>query len=137
MRAIAQRLGTILLALVFVAVAAAALLGTLRPLDNGLRDLRFAAQTRAPPRAWCSSTSTPRASKASACAMAAHIHAALLDKLMALGADDVVFDVDFSVNSTPAEDAAFGAALERAGGYAHLAAFQQQRTGDGPPSSTC
>ena len=56
------------------------------------------------------------------------VHAELLDRLMAYGALDVVFDIDFSVASTPAADAAFAAALERAGGYAYLAAFQQNIT---------
>jgi diguanylate cyclase (GGDEF)-like protein len=53
----------------------------------------------------------------------------VLDKLLELGADDVIFDIDFSVPSVEAEDAAFAAALEQAGGYAYLAAFAQRRSG--------
>ncbi|MGV8830499.1 MAG: putative bifunctional diguanylate cyclase/phosphodiesterase [Devosia sp.] len=53
------------------------------------------------------------------------VHAALLDRLVALGALDIVFDIDFSATSTPEADNAFAAALQRAGGYAYLAAFQQ------------
>ncbi|WP_193335851.1 putative bifunctional diguanylate cyclase/phosphodiesterase [Devosia beringensis] len=53
------------------------------------------------------------------------VHAGLLDRLVELGALDIVFDVDFSAASTPQADAAFEAALQRAGGYAFLAAFQQ------------
>ena len=62
------------------------------------------------------------------------LHAALLDKLMAAGASDVVFDIDFSSTSQTWADAEFTAALERAGGYAYLAAFGQD-TGDGSPAS--
>jgi EAL domain-containing protein (putative c-di-GMP-specific phosphodiesterase class I)/CHASE2 domain-containing sensor protein/GGDEF domain-containing protein len=53
------------------------------------------------------------------------LHADLLDRLMDAGANDVVFDIDFSSASDPAGDAALAAALERAGGYAYLAAFGQ------------
>jgi EAL domain-containing protein (putative c-di-GMP-specific phosphodiesterase class I)/CHASE2 domain-containing sensor protein/GGDEF domain-containing protein len=57
-------------------------------------------------------------------------HAQLLDQLMAAGADEVVFDIDFSSASNDWADADFTAALERAGGYAYLAAFGQDN-GDG------
>ena len=53
------------------------------------------------------------------------VYADLLDRLMDMGASDVAFDIDFSAASTPAQDAAFAAALDRAGGYARLAAFAQ------------
>lgn len=53
------------------------------------------------------------------------VHAELLDRLMALGATDVAFDIDFSANSSPEGDAALAGALEAAGGYAYLAAFVQ------------
>ncbi|SMQ70266.1 EAL domain, c-di-GMP-specific phosphodiesterase class I (or its enzymatically inactive variant) [Devosia lucknowensis] len=53
------------------------------------------------------------------------LHADLLDRLMAAGVEDVAFDIDFSSSSTAFEDAQFTAALERAGGYARLAAFAQ------------
>lgn len=46
------------------------------------------------------------------------VYAELLDRLMALGAADVAFDIDFSARSTPEGDAALAAALEAAGGYA-------------------
>ncbi|MDP3316834.1 MAG: CHASE2 domain-containing protein, partial [Devosia sp.] len=41
-------------------------------------------------------------------------HGEILDKLMALGAADVAFDIDFSSRSTDDGDAAFEAALARA-----------------------
>jgi len=53
------------------------------------------------------------------------LHAALLDRLMDAGAEEVVFDIDFSSSRDAFDDAIFTAALERAGGYAYLAAFAQ------------
>jgi EAL domain-containing protein (putative c-di-GMP-specific phosphodiesterase class I)/CHASE2 domain-containing sensor protein/GGDEF domain-containing protein len=53
------------------------------------------------------------------------LHAGLLDRLMEAGADEVAFDIDFSSASDPFDDSLFTAALERAGGYAWLAAFAQ------------
>ncbi len=135
MHKLAQKLGTILLAAAFVAVAAASLLGALRPVDDALRDLRFEVQSRGTTGSVVFiDIDSKSLESVGVWPWPRHIHAELIDRLMALGADDVVFDVDFSVRSDPAEDAVFAAALERAGGYAHLAAFQQQRTGDGPAS---
>jgi EAL domain-containing protein (putative c-di-GMP-specific phosphodiesterase class I)/CHASE2 domain-containing sensor protein/GGDEF domain-containing protein len=57
-------------------------------------------------------------------------HAQLLDRLLELDVAEIGFDVDFSSASTPEQDALFADALERAGGFAWLAAFQQQ-TPDG------
>ncbi|MCS6760916.1 MAG: CHASE2 domain-containing protein [Candidatus Devosia symbiotica] len=51
------------------------------------------------------------------------VHAALLDRLVELNTRHIVFDIDFSIASIPVADAAFEAALQRAGGYAYLAAF--------------
>jgi len=59
------------------------------------------------------------------------VHARLLDRLMALGARDVTFDIDFSAASTSEEDGSFAAALHRAGGFATLAAFEQAAGADG------
>ena len=53
------------------------------------------------------------------------LYASLLDRLMDAGADEVAFDIDFSSASSAFDDAIFAAALERAGGYAWLAAFAQ------------
>lgn len=53
------------------------------------------------------------------------LHAEILDRLMDLGARDVAFDIDFSTRSTESADAAFTAALGRAGGFTYLAAFEQ------------
>jgi len=60
------------------------------------------------------------------------VHAELLDKLVALGARRVAFDVDFSAQSRPEEDKALEAALSRASGKVLLPAFRQySRTADG------
>ena len=53
------------------------------------------------------------------------VDASIIDRLVALGARTMAFDVDFSAASTPENDAAFAAALSRAGGYALIAAFEQ------------
>lgn len=58
------------------------------------------------------------------------LHAELLDRLMDSGAEDVAFDIDFSSAGDPWSDALFTAALERAGGYAYLAAFGQDSGGE-------
>lgn len=52
-------------------------------------------------------------------------HGEILDKLTALGAADVAFDIDFSSRSSDDGDAAFEAALARAGGFTYLASFEQ------------
>ena len=49
---------------------------------------------------------------------------------MDLGAGSVAFDVDFSAASSPQNDAAFAAALDRAGGYVALAGFEQPSGAD-------
>ena len=53
------------------------------------------------------------------------IHAALVDRLLELGAKRIVFDVDFSQDSSRENDVAFSEALRRAEGRVWLAAFQQ------------
>jgi len=49
------------------------------------------------------------------------VHATLADRLNALGAERVFFDIDFSLPSQPKEDKAFAAALARLQGRATLA----------------
>lgn len=56
-------------------------------------------------------------------------HAKLIEQLDAAGATEILFDVDFSARSSPADDAAFAEALAKAGGSVVLATFQQ-RAGD-------
>lgn len=104
-------------------------IGGLTPLDQALRSIRFQIADRAP----SGDTVLVEIDAASLQAFGVwpwprSIHAKLLDKLLELGAADVVFDIDFSAASFPEEDAALEAALERAGGYAFLAAFAQTAT---------
>ncbi len=56
------------------------------------------------------------------------VDAAIVDRLRELKANEIAFDVDFSAASSEAGDAAFEAALERAGGSIILAAFSQKAT---------
>ncbi|SMF75174.1 putative bifunctional diguanylate cyclase/phosphodiesterase [Allosphingosinicella indica] len=53
------------------------------------------------------------------------VHAEVVDRLRAAKARSIAFDVDFSATSTPAEDAKFAAALERADGSVVLPTFRQ------------
>ncbi len=57
------------------------------------------------------------------------IYADLIDRLQALGAREIAFDIDFSAASDPGDDDAMAAALERAGGTVVLASFAQAPTG--------
>lgn len=101
--------------------------GLLAPIDQSLRDARFHASDR-PPSGETVFLDIDSASLATVGVWPwpRQIHAEILDKLLALGSAEVVFDIDFSSASTADGDAAFAGALERAGGYAFLAAFQQQ-----------
>ncbi|HEX8192359.1 MAG TPA: EAL domain-containing protein [Allosphingosinicella sp.] len=53
------------------------------------------------------------------------LHGRAVDRLREAGARTIALDVDFSSRSIPAEDAAFGAALARAGGAVILPTFTQ------------
>lgn len=53
-------------------------------------------------------------------------YAAVIDQLRAAGAATIVFDVDFSSASDPADDRAFAAALQHSGGRVTLPTFAQQ-----------
>lgn len=117
-------------ALIALAVGALPLLvlwsGVLAPVDQALRQVRFQASDRQP----SGETMFLDIDSTSLAALGVwpwprQVHADILDKLLALGSAEVVFDIDFSSASTPEGDIAFAAALERAGGYAFLAAFQQ------------
>lgn len=55
-------------------------------------------------------------------------HGALIDRLVAVGADRVAFDLDFSSRSNPIDDRAFTGALSRSGGRVILGAGLE-RTG--------
>jgi len=52
-------------------------------------------------------------------------HAQVIDRLMEAGAAQIILDIDFSAASTPTEDEALAAALQRAGDRVILPVFQQ------------
>jgi EAL domain-containing protein (putative c-di-GMP-specific phosphodiesterase class I)/GGDEF domain-containing protein len=53
------------------------------------------------------------------------VHAAAIDRLAQAGARVIAFDVDFSSQSNPVDDAMLAASLKRAGGSVVLASFRQ------------
>jgi CHASE2 domain-containing sensor protein len=62
------------------------------------------------------------------------LHAALLDRLLAAGAQRVAFDIDFSSPSTPEADARLERALRAAGKRVALAAHRQIQRGANAPA---
>jgi diguanylate cyclase (GGDEF)-like protein len=114
---------------------AAALLGAFAPLDNALRSLRFGlAQIDASGDTVFVDIDSASLDSVGVWPWPRGIHARILDELMLLGAGKVAFDVDFAVASDAEGDAAFERALADAGGYALLAAFQQQQVGASDPA---
>ena len=100
--------------------------GSLQSLQHRLEDARF----RLFPRAATDSIVLVQIDPESIAELGSwpwprRIHAQLLDKLRALGASDIAFDVDFSSPSTVWDDDAFADALRRADGSAILPAFKQ------------
>lgn len=113
-----------LLAAVFAFFLSAS--GLLAPADNVMRDLRFAIDRHSPTGSVVLIDIDPQSlASVGVWPWPRRIHGEILDRLMEYGARDVAFDIDFSVASNETEDALFEAALERAGGYAMLAAFRQ------------
>lgn len=111
-----------LLAIVF----AATFLGWLTPANYLLRDGRFALDRREARGSIVFVEIDARSLEhVGVWPWPRRVHAEVVDRLLELGAAEIAFDVDFSVPSTPEDDAALEAALERAGGYALLAAFRQ------------
>jgi len=114
--------------LIAVTIACAAL-GAFGASDQVLREWRFAFTNRAPSQ----QTVFLEIDSGSLAAIGTwpwprQIYAQVLDRLAELGAAEIVFDIDFSSASTEQGDKTFEQALERAGGYAYLAAFQQRDT---------
>ncbi len=116
-------------------LVAAVLLGLFAPLDNALRGPRYGlAPATASGAIVFVDIDTASLASVGVWPWPRSVHARLLDALMALGAGRVAFDVDFAVASDAAGDAAFERALADAGGYALLAAFQQQQVGVTAPA---
>jgi diguanylate cyclase (GGDEF)-like protein len=113
------------LAVTMIALAALGA-GVLRPLDHWLTDFRFGQVTRAP----TGGVALVEIDAKSLAAIGAwpwprRIHADIIDALLRLGSAEIVFDIDFSTQSTPADDLALERALQRANGSVVLAAFNQ------------
>ncbi|MEM8837997.1 MAG: EAL domain-containing protein [Pseudomonadota bacterium] len=106
--------------------------GVLDPLDKWLRDLRFAYDDRAPSGdIVLVDIDAVSIDRMGSWPWKRRVHGEILDRLMALGAAEVAFDVDFSSPSTEEEDRLFADALDRAGGGTILAVFNQfARAGD-------
>ena len=113
-------------AILAMLVLTAAAYGFFRPIDDWLEASRFTLLNR-PPTGNVVFLEIDAASLQSVGVWPwpRTVHAAIVDRLSELGAKSMAFDIDFSSASTPENDAAFAAALKRAGGFAVLATFEQ------------
>ena len=101
-------------------------LGALEPLERPLIDLRMQLMERpADPRPILIEIDARSIQEIGRWPWPRSLHALLLDRLTAAQAGDVFFDVDFSVATDEAEDAALEGALSRRQGRTVLAAFRQ------------
>ena len=95
-------------------------------LRNALTDLRFAWQSRtASGNVVVVAIDAPSIDQIGVWPWPRRLHAELLHRLEAAGAQDVAFDVDFSTPSDPASDEAFVTALREVGGSTILPSFKQ------------
>jgi EAL domain-containing protein (putative c-di-GMP-specific phosphodiesterase class I)/CHASE2 domain-containing sensor protein/GGDEF domain-containing protein len=105
---------------------ATSLLGFWSGADTKLAEIRFAASDRAPSgNIVFVDIDAGSLAEVGLWPWPRSIHGELVDDLMALGAYEVALDIDFSTASTPPEDDALAASLERAGGYVLLGSFRQ------------
>ncbi len=122
--AFAYRIG--LSTLVVVAALAAASVGAFNSLDRLLEDARFNLLSRpASGDLVFANIDSATLTEVGVWPWPREVHAELLDKLVEADAALVAFDIDFSARSNPSADAAFTSALEAAGGFTMLAAFEQ------------
>ncbi|WP_029040926.1 EAL domain-containing protein [Cucumibacter marinus] len=113
-------------AVISAAVFVAAAFGLFQSADHALQDLRFSLGNRAPTGDIVMVSIDSRAlDTIGVWPWPRRVHAELIDVLLDYGVDEIAFDVDFSSRSTPEDDAALAAALERAGGFVTLASFRQ------------
>lgn len=100
--------------------------GVLSSLDQILEDIRLNAGNRAPSgEVVLVEIDSKSLREIDTWPWPRSVHAELLERLMDMGADEVAFDVDFSSSSSEEQDEQLQRALEYAGGYAYLAAFEQ------------
>jgi diguanylate cyclase (GGDEF)-like protein len=116
--------------LILLLVAAGMVLHAFAPLDSRLVAGRFSVVTRPPSGRVVFVEVDPASLKLiGVWPWPRTVYADLLDRLLALGAGETVFDIDFSSAANAADDRALAAALGRAGGYAALAGFRQLAPG--------
>lgn len=112
--------------LVVIALAVVLSTGWHGALRNALTDLRFAWESRsASGNVVVVAIDAPSIDQIGVWPWPRHLHADLLRRLEAAGAQDVAFDIDFSTPSDPASDEAFLTALREVGGSTILPSFQQ------------
>jgi diguanylate cyclase len=110
----------------FLIAAVMALLGSGAPLDENLRLIRDHARPNAASGQIAIVEIDARSLKSiSDWPWPRRVHADLIDKLRAAGAQTIAFDVDFSATTDPADDAALAAALSRSDGAVVLPTFRQ------------
>lgn len=118
--------------LVVIALAVVLSTGWHGALRNALTDLRFAWQSRAATgKVVVVAIDAPSIDQIGVWPWPRRLHAELLHRLEAAGAQDVAFDVDFSTPSDPASDEAFAKALRDVGGSTILPSFKQPTTNGG------
>ena len=102
--------------------------GMLQPLGQRIVDARFQVWTRpASGKVAIAAIDTGSLARLGVWPWPREVHARLLDALLALGATQVAFDVDFSSRSTAPQDDQLAAALERADGKVLLAAMPEKQ----------
>jgi diguanylate cyclase (GGDEF)-like protein/PAS domain S-box-containing protein len=103
--------------------------GLLGPFQDALTDFRFrTVQRPASGQVVVVAIDPPSLQDIGVWPWPRRFHAELVRKLQGAGVTDIVFDVDFSARSSPADDAAFADALREAGGAVVLAIFKQATT---------
>ncbi|QPF93736.1 EAL domain-containing protein [Bradyrhizobium commune] len=112
--------------LVVIALAVVLSTGWHGALRNALTDLRFAWQSRAASGdVVVVAIDAPSIDRIGVWPWPRRLHAELLHRLEAAGAQEVAFDVDFSTPSDPDSDEAFLKALREVGGSTILPSFKQ------------
>ncbi|HVT51577.1 MAG TPA: CHASE2 domain-containing protein [Dongiaceae bacterium] len=110
-----------------IAIAALYLLGLFAPADRFLSDRFFGIHARPASGKLVLVEIDPKSlQKLSTWPWSRAYHAALIQRLLAAGADRIGFDVDFSAGSAPEADAALAQAIAAAKGRVVLATFSQR-----------
>src|SRR5215470_2143872 len=114
-------------AAVFFVVTLFHFLGLFDFIDNKLSDMRFSvAQSDATGNIVIVKIDAASLAQVGVWPWKRSLHADLLDRLFAAGAEDVALDIDFSSESIPAEDARLAEAFGKYGSHVILPVFQQR-----------